>query len=147
MNGRSNSADASALRGMVEVSAELAVVVADDELGPDAEWCGFSELLRRPLRGWVPRYPDMHDVFGVDVDDEERKDRPEPDVVGLQKVAGPHGVMVQERTPALPVRRPRLTALAHVPLHGALGDSDFELDQLTANSLGSPEPTRQTSAG
>jgi hypothetical protein len=78
-----------ALCGTFEVGAELAVVVANDELGPDAEGRRLPELLRRPLRRWVPRYPDMHDLFGVDVDDEERKDRPEPDVVGLQDIARP----------------------------------------------------------
>jgi len=91
---RPKNAHAGALCGTVEVGAELAVVVADDELGRGAEGCGFPELLRRPLSGWVSRYPDMHDVLGVDVDDEECKDRPEPDVIGLQEIAGPDGVVV-----------------------------------------------------
>src|SRR5450631_2501192 len=35
LNGRPKNADAGALRGAVEVGAELAVVVANDELGPE----------------------------------------------------------------------------------------------------------------
>jgi hypothetical protein len=54
---RPKNPHAGALCGTVEVGAELAVVVADDELGPGAEGCGFPELLRRPLRRWVPSYP------------------------------------------------------------------------------------------
>jgi len=61
------NAHAGALCGTVEVGAELAVVVADDELGPGAEGRSLPELLRRPLRRWVPSYPDMRDLFGVDV--------------------------------------------------------------------------------
>jgi len=73
------NAHGGALCGTVEVGAELAVVVADDELGRGAEGCSFPELLRRPLSGGVSRYPDMNDLdmndlLGVDVDDEECKD-------------------------------------------------------------------------
>src|SRR5882724_2539056 len=68
---RPKNAHAGALCNTVEVGAELALVVANDELGPDAEGRGRPELLRRPLCCWVPRYADIHDLFGVDVDDEE----------------------------------------------------------------------------
>ena len=137
---RPKNAHAGALCGTVEVGAELAVVVTDDELGRGAEGRGLPELLRRPLRRWVPSYPDMHDLFGIDVDDEERKDRPEPDVVGLQEIAGSHRVVVQESVPALPARRRRTTTITHVPLHRPLRDADSELEQLTTNALGAPEP-------
>ena len=69
MNRRPKNAHAGALCGTVEVGAELAVVVADDELGRGAEGRGLPELLRR----WVPSYPDMHDLFGVNVDNEETR--------------------------------------------------------------------------
>jgi len=74
LNGRPKNADTGTGGGAVEVSAELAVVVANDELGSGAEGRGFTELLRRPPRGRVPRDADVHDALGVDVDDEERED-------------------------------------------------------------------------
>jgi hypothetical protein len=129
-----------AICGTIEVGAKLAVVVGDDALGRGAEGCGFPELLRRPLRRWVPSCPDMHDLLAVDVDDEERKDRPEPDVVGLQKIAGLHCVIVQERVPALPARRRQIPTITHVSLHRAFRDVDSALEQLTTNALGAPEP-------
>ncbi len=52
---RPKNADGSALCGTVEVGTELPVVVADDELAPEAEWRGFAHLQCRPLRGWVSR--------------------------------------------------------------------------------------------
>jgi hypothetical protein len=70
----------------------------------------------------------MDDLFGVDIDDEERKDRPEADVVGLQEIAGPHRVIAQERVPVLPARRQRPMACSHVPLDRAFRDVNPELE-------------------
>jgi len=139
-HGGAEHADAGALRGAVEVGTELTIVIADDELGPEAEGCGFPELLCRPLRGRVPRDADVHDALGVDVHDEEREDWPKPNVVYLEKIAGPHGMIAQERVPVLPARRRRIPMITHVPLHGALRDVDSELDKLATNALGAPKP-------
>ena len=50
----------------------------------------------------------MHDCLAVDVHDEEREDRAEPDVVGRHIVAGPDGMVAQESPPTLTkVRRSR----------------------------------------
>jgi hypothetical protein len=67
LNCRPKNVDAGTGRGATEIGAELAVVVADDELGPDAEGCGFPELLRRPLRGGVSRNSDTRNLLRVDV--------------------------------------------------------------------------------
>jgi hypothetical protein len=140
LNGRPKNADAGALRGAVEVGTELTVVVSDDELGPDAEGSSLPHLLCRPLRGRVPRNANMNDLLCIDVHDEEREDLTKPNVVYLEKIVGPHGVIAQERVPVLPARRRRIPTIAHVPLHGALRDVDSELDKLATNALGAPEP-------
>jgi hypothetical protein len=49
-DGGAENADTGTGGGPVEVSAELAVVVSDDQLGSGAERRGLAELLRRPLR-------------------------------------------------------------------------------------------------
>src|SRR5450631_708174 len=50
LDRRSSNADTGALCGTVKVGAELVIVVANDELGPDAEGRGLPHLLCRPLR-------------------------------------------------------------------------------------------------
>jgi hypothetical protein len=81
----------------------------------------------------------VHDTLGVHVDDEERKDGPEPHVVDLQEIAGPDRVVTQERVPRLTEVRLRRPGSAHVLLGRALGDADAELEKLTAHPFGSPE--------
>jgi hypothetical protein len=95
----------------IEFVAELAVPIADDELGPDAEPRGIAELLRRPLLGGSPCRQDVHDFARSDVDDEKGEDWPKPDVVGLDEVARPNvpGVIFEEGCPTLSGRaRPAL---------------------------------------
>jgi hypothetical protein len=139
LDRRPKNVDAGTGRGATEIGAELAVVVADDELGSSAEGRGLTELLRRPLRGRVPRDADVHEALGVDVDDEEREDRTKPNVIRLEKIAGPHGMIARERVPALPARRQRPMAFAHVPLDRAFRDVNPKLEELAANTLGTPE--------
>ena len=50
-------------------------------------------LLSRPSLARTPCDSDADHALRVDVDDEEREDRAEPDVVGLQEVGGPNGVV------------------------------------------------------
>src|SRR5690606_9232601 len=59
-----------------------------------------------------------------------------PDVVGLDEVARPDGVVLQERTPALTV--PRWPDGVDVTLDGALGDTDVELQELAADPFCAP---------
>src|SRR5215213_9854995 len=78
----------------------------------------------------------------AEVDDEEREERPEPQVDDLEEVAGPdrRGVVADEGGPRLPAppgpRRPRR---AHVALDGALADPDAQLQELAADALGAPQ--------
>ncbi len=82
----------------------------------------------------------MDHALGVHVDDEEGEQRPEPNVVDLQKVTGPNGVVAQERLPALTPMRCGWCSSVHVSLDSALGDTDSELQKFTADSLRSPQP-------
>ena len=87
---------AGALGDAVEHRTELVVAVADEEPRPLPEGRRVAQLLRSPLPGGRARHRHVDDAPGVHVDDEEREDRTEPDVVGLQEVAGPDGVVSQE---------------------------------------------------
>jgi hypothetical protein len=69
LNSRPKNADTGTGTGAIETGAELAGVVANDELGSGAEAFGFTELLRRPLRGRVSR---NSDTFSVSSSDRER---------------------------------------------------------------------------
>jgi hypothetical protein len=82
----------------------------------------------------------MYDPSRPELDQEEREDRPEQEVVGLEEVTSPDrfGVGAEEGRPAL-AWRSWLANLAHVLLNRALGNSDPEFEQFTTNALGSPE--------
>ena len=72
---------------------------------------------------------------------EEGEEGTEEEVATLQEVAGPDlvAVVANEGRPGLP-RRSGLPDPPQVLLDRALGDADAELEQLTADPLGSPEP-------
>ena len=126
LDGRANDANASPLRHAVEVGAVLVVPVADDELRAVTERRDVTQLLSRPGFGRTPCDSDADHLLRVDVDDEEREERTEPDVVGLQEVAGPHRMVAQEGVPPLAARRSRWSDRADVLLDCPLGDVDAE---------------------
>src|SRR5690606_33967781 len=70
------------------------------------------------------------------VDHEEGEQRAKPNVVHLKEVACPDAVILQERSPTLTVSR--RTESVDVPLDGAFGDSESELQELPPDSLCSP---------
>jgi hypothetical protein len=82
-----------ALGNAVELRTELVIAVADDELRPRSERRRVAQLLRGPPLRRSARYPDVHDSLRVHVEDEEREDGTEPDVVDLQEIAGPNRVV------------------------------------------------------
>jgi hypothetical protein len=106
------------------------------------ERCCLSQLLRRPLLARGARHRDVDDSFGVHVDDEEREQGTEPDVVDLEEVASPDGVVSKERQPPLTAMRPRRTRRAHVLLDRALRDADIEFQKLATDSFRSPQDVR-----
>ena len=59
-----------------------------------------------------------------------------PDIVDLENVARPDGVVLQKRAPALTVSR--WTDSADVALDGAFGDAESELKEFPTDSLCSP---------
>jgi len=87
------NANPGALGDAVEDRAELVVTIANDELRALPERRRIAELLRRPRLRRSARHRNVDDALGVHIDDEEREDRTEPDVVGLQEVARPDGVV------------------------------------------------------
>jgi len=134
------NANPRALRHAIEVRSELVVAVANEDLRALSERRRVAQLLRGPLLGGRARYRNVDDAPGVHVDDEEGEDRTEPDVVGLQEVAGPNGVIAQKRRPALSTMGSGGSCAPHVTLDRPLRDADAEFQELTANALGSPEP-------
>ncbi len=83
----------------------------------------------------------MDDAARAEFGDDERKERPEEQVMDLEEVAGPDvaGMVAQEGSPRLPTR-PGWTCLAHVALNGPLRDLDPNLQQLTTDAFGTPQP-------
>ncbi len=77
----------------VEFSTELVVVIANDHIGTLTERRDFAKLLRRPLFGRCSRDSDVNDFAGLDVDHEKGKQRPKPNIVDLQEVAGPNRIV------------------------------------------------------
>jgi hypothetical protein len=129
---------AGSLRRPIKVRAELVVSVADDELRPRPEGSDVAELLRGPALGRSPGHRQVDDLLRVHVDHEEREEGAEPDVVDLQEVTRPNGVVAQEGPPPLAVAR--RTHAAEVALDGALGDPDAQLQEFPADALRAPEP-------
>ena len=79
-------------RGLEQLDTRF-VAITDDELRTIAESRRVAQLLGGPRLRGRSCHGDMHDALGIDVDDEEREDRPEPEVVRLKEVAGPDGVV------------------------------------------------------
>ncbi len=80
----------------------------------------------------------VHDALRVHVHDEEREDWPEPDIMELQEVASPYRVVLEEGAPGLAIAGRAWRSKE--ALNRALGEPDAELQELTANALGTPEP-------
>ncbi len=91
-----HDANASTLCDAIEPRAELVVVNSDHALGPTLERRGVTHLLGRP--GFVRRTrgADVHHLYGVRVNNEEREQGAKPEVVDLQEVTGPDGVRPTE---------------------------------------------------
>ena len=127
------------LRNAIELSSELVVIIANDELGPLAEWRDVPKLLSCPFSGWRASDTNVHNSPRIDVDHEECEDRPEPDIVGLQEVASPNRMVLQECAPSLSVREFRWSGPGHISLNRALRDSDAEFQEFAAYSLRAPQ--------
>jgi hypothetical protein len=89
-NRRTQYFDPCALRNMVEYGPEFVVIIANDELRPMTERCDVPKLLRCPFRSGRTSDANVHNALRIDIDDEERKDRPKPDIVSLQEITGPN---------------------------------------------------------
>ena len=100
---------------------------------------GFPQLLGDPGIGRMTGYCDMDDFSALQFNDEEGKERTEEEVRDGQEVAGPDlmCMVMQEGGPRL--RGGSCAFRAHVLLNGAFGDVNAQLEQFSANALGSPQ--------
>ncbi len=128
-----------------ESCPKFAVVVPNQIPRRLAVGRGLTQWLRCPRIGGSSRDAEMHHASGAALNDEEDEQRTEEQVINLEEVTGPNlsSMVVQECAPGLSgwfgcCWRWR-TSLAHVLLNGALGYADRQLEELTANALGSPE--------
>jgi hypothetical protein len=82
----------------------------------------------------------MNNAARADLEDEESKDWPKEQIIGLQEVAGPElmRMIAKEHTPTLAAMTGR-SKPSHVPLDRALGVADSELQQLAADPLCTPQ--------
>lgn len=106
--------------------------------GVGAERGDVAQLLRRPLLCWCSRYCNTNDFSGVYVDDEEREERPKPNVVHLEKIARPDRMIAQECAPSLAIARRAYGT--HVTLYAPLRDADAKLEKLSSDAFGTPRP-------
>ena len=131
--------DPSTLRNTIKFSPELAVIIANDELGPLTEWRDVPKLFGRPFRSWAASYTNVHNALRIDINHKERKDRPKPDIVSLQEIAGPDRMVSQERSPALAARKVGRPDLGQVSLDRPFRNSDAKLQQFAAYSFRTPQ--------
>jgi hypothetical protein len=91
----------------------------------------------------------MHDALRAQLDDEEREERLEEQVMDLEEVAGPDllGMVPEEGGSGLAARTVRMR-LTHISFDGPLRDLDIELRPVTfdAYSLTRTGQRRRTSA-
>ena len=81
-------ASTGALGNAVECRTEIVIPVADDDLRSLPERRRVAQLLRGPRVGGRARHRKVRDALGVYVDQEEREDGREPEVLALQEIAG-----------------------------------------------------------
>ena len=135
-DSRLENVDSRALGDAIEFRPKFGVAVADDELGPFTKGCDLAEPLGSPCLAGFAGDGDMDNRLRVHIDDEEGEQRSKPDVIGLQEVASPNGVVAKERLPGLTIAR---RSYGHdVSLDGALGNASAELEQLSPNALRAP---------
>jgi len=127
-----------AFRNAIELGSKLVVIIANDELVSFTEWRDVAKLLRCPFRGRRTSDANVHNSLRIDIDHEERKDGPKPDIVGLQEIAGPNRMVSQERAPSLAARKVRWSGFGHVSLDYPLRNSNSKLQELAANPFRSP---------
>ena len=80
-DGGLNDLDPGALGNAIEVRPKLVIAIANKKLRSCSEGCRFTKLLRGPLLRRVTSHGYVNHSFGIDVNDEEREDRPKADVV------------------------------------------------------------------
>ena len=131
-----HDADASSLCDPVELRPELAVPVAEDDLWTVPERRELAKLLGGPAFARLARHSEMYDLLRVHIDDEQREKGSKPDIVHLQKVAGPDCVVAQERAPTLIIRW--WAHGAYVTLNRSLCDTNSELQKLASDSFCTP---------
>jgi 2-keto-4-pentenoate hydratase/2-oxohepta-3-ene-1,7-dioic acid hydratase in catechol pathway len=75
----------------IQVPTKLPVVVVEQELGMVLE-TSISDLLFRPLEGWVIGYIQVNDLTIRELHDDEDVENTKPNRVLYKEVAGPHGL-------------------------------------------------------
>ncbi len=89
IGGRVDERDPSSIDGVVKQRTVLAVIIADQKTWTVAKRCRLSDLLCQPGITGRAGHIDMHHAPGAMLDDEEEKDLPEEQVIGLHKIARP----------------------------------------------------------
>lgn len=105
----------------IEGGPELVVAIANQEPWRGAEGGRVAKLLRHPRLRREPCRRCEHDFAGGNLDEDEREDRAEEHVVGLQEVARPGltGVVSEESRPRGCSPRPWIGPARPSPERGA----------------------------
>lgn len=132
--GAPHDPDADSLEGRCEAAAELSVAIADEDLRSTIHR-GVAGLLRAPRVGRSIRHGGVNHRATTEVEEEEHEDLAEPYVIGLDEVA--QTAWLRRKVAQ---RWPSLGCLAAVMYFWTvrLLTRYPELEELTANALGSP---------
>lgn len=87
---RMDERDPGPIDRVVEPRTVLTVIVANQKTWTFSKRCRLSDLLGQPGITGRAGHIDMNYSSGAMLDDEEEKDHPEEQVIGLHKIAGPN---------------------------------------------------------
>src|SRR5262250_2234674 len=135
--GRQHFFDVHVSHPFSEVPAKDAVAVAQQVARDMVKGEGFSQLLTRPLSGWMATHVEVKNAPTIMSQDQKHVEYLETDGGDREEINGDdlQEVVLEESAPGL---RRRFTAADHVLGDTALADVDAELEQFAMNARCTP---------
>src|SRR5215472_3748231 len=136
--GRQHFFDVHVSHPFSEVPAKDAVAVAQQVARDMVKGEGFSQLLTRPLSGWMATHVEVKNAPTIMSQDQKHVEYLETDGGDREEINGDdlREVVLEESVPGL---RRRFKAADHVLGDTALADVDAELEQFAMNARGAPQ--------
>ncbi len=121
--------------------AEFAIIIPDQVFWGVSIRSRFSQLLCHPEVCRRARYIHMDHLARLEFNEEEGKKRTEEEIGYLQEITGPYfcRMIAQKGFPGLSTGLFWVNLL-HILLNSPFADANIQLEKLTPNALGAPEP-------